>query len=323
MKNLKILYIIISLLSAVGIVACGSGGSGDGSSSNGTTSIRSEGTITGFGSVYVGQTRFDTGGATILRDGDRVSEDDLRVGMVVEVYGTYDDDGCQADSIEYDKTLKGPIGSITSLDPETKELEILGKRVIVGKGKTKFEDTSFDDLAVGMYVEASGYTYSSGALMATYLEKDSDDFDSDEDEIEIEGYIAALDTDAETFELDSYLIDYSQAEFDDLSPDDLKDGLFVEVEGMLENAGTIKAFEIESDDQDYDDGDEVEVEGYIQEVFSETEFQVNGFYVQITENTELDDGTLDNIQVDARVEVEGRMEENILMAYEVGFEDDD
>ena len=320
MKNLKILYAIISLLLAIGIVACGSGG---GSSSNGTTSIRSLGTITGFGSVYVGQTRFDTGGAKILRDGDRVSEDDLRVGMVVEVYGTCDVDDCQADTIKYDKTLKGPIGSIRSLDPETKELEILGKRVIVRKGKTKFEDTSFDDLAVGMYVEACGYTYSSGALMATYLEKDSDDFDSDEDEIEIEGYVEALDTDAETFELDSYLIDYSQAEFDDLSPDDLKDGLFVEVEGMLENAGTIKAFEIESDDQDYDDGYEVEVEGYIQEVFSETEFQVNGFYVQITENTELDDGTLDNIQVDARVEVEGHMVENILMAYEVGFEDDD
>ena len=320
MKNLKILFMIISLLSAVGIVACGSG---DGSSSNGTTSIRSVGTITGFGSVYVGQTRFDTGGATILRDGDRVSEDDLRVGMVVEVYGTYDDGDCQADTIDYDKTLKGPIDSITLLDPETKELEILGKRVIVGKGKTKFEDTSFDDLAVDMYVEASGHIYSSGALMATYLEKDSDDFDSDEDEIEIEGYVAVPNKDAKTFELDSYLIDYSQAEFDDLSPDDLKEGLFVEVEGMLENAGTIKAFEIESDDQDCDDGDEVEVEGYIQEVFSKTEFKVNGFYVQITENTELDDGTLDNIQVDARVEVEGRMEENILMAYEVGFEYDD
>ena len=196
MKNLKTLYIIVSLLSAFGIVACGSG---DGSSSNGTTSIRSAGTITGFGSVYVGQTKFETDDAVIYRDGDLVNEDDLRVGMVVEVRGTYDDDEgvYWADMIDYDKVLKGPIAEITMVDPVTKELEILGKRVIVKRGETEFEDTSFDDLAIGMFVEVSGYTDSSEAIVATYLEKDDDDFDEDNDEIEIEGYVAALDMDAE------------------------------------------------------------------------------------------------------------------------------
>ena len=97
----------------------------------------------------------------------------------------------------------------------------------------------------------------------------------------------------------------------------------VAVEGMLTGPDTIKATEIESDYQDYDDGDEVEVEGYIQAVFSDTEFQVNGYCVQITESTELDDVTLDSIQVDAWVEVEGHMGDGCIMAYEVEFEDDD
>ena len=92
---------------------------------------------------------------------------------------------------------------------------------------------------------------------------------------------------------------------------------------MLTGPDTIKAIEIESDDQDYDDGEEVEIEGYIQAVFSDTEFQVNGYCVQITESTELDDGTLDSMQVDVWVEVEGHMGDGWIVANEVEFEDDD
>ena len=322
MNNLKIIHIIIGLLAVAGIVACGDG---SGSNATGTTSIRSVGTITGFGSVYVGQTKYESDYADIYRDGESATENDLRIGMVVEVWGTSDDDEgvYRADTIDYDKTLKGPIADIITVDAATKELEILGKSVIVKKGETEFEDTSFENLTIGMFVEVSGYTDSSEAILATYLEKDDDDFDEDKDEIEIEGYLAALDTEAETFQLDNYLIDYSQAEFDDLSPDDLENGLFVEVEGMLTGPDTIKATEIESDRQGYDDGDEVEVEGYIQAVFSDTEFQVHGYCVQITESTELDDGTLDSIQADAWVEVEGLMGNDCLVAHEVEFEDDD
>ena len=184
------------------------------------------------------------------------SANDLRKGMVVEVEGTYDDEEGigYADMIKYDKELEGPISSISfdPTEPMIKELEVMGKRVIVKKNETKFEDTSFDDLAEGMFIEVSGYKDSSDAIHATYVEKESDAYDPVDDEVEIEGFVTELDMDNETFVIDSYTVYYSKAEFDDFSPSELENGLFVEVEGKLEEPDKIYETEIERED-DYDD----------------------------------------------------------------------
>ena len=236
MKRIKYLGFLVCSLSVIGLIACGGGGGGSTNTTTGTTSIKSVGTITGFGSVYVGETKFETNNANIYRDDDLVSQDDLRIGMLVTVEGTYDedDDVGYAEKIIYDKTLKGPITHITinATEPATKVLEIMGQQVIVKKGETKFENTSFEDLAEGMLIEVSGYFDSSDAIQATYIEKESDDFDSDHDEIEIEGYLSELDMDERTFMLNGYLVNYRHADFGSLSPFDLEDGMFVEVEGL-------------------------------------------------------------------------------------------
>ena len=70
--------------------------------------------ITGFGSVYVNGIRFHTGGTQFSIDDESGVESDLRVGMIVTVKGSKNDDGVNghATHISYDNELKGPVASI-------------------------------------------------------------------------------------------------------------------------------------------------------------------------------------------------------------------
>lgn len=196
MKVTTLLHVLICLLAVACIYACGGGGGSETTATSGTTSITSIGTITGFGSVYVGDTKFETEDADIYRDDDLLSQDNLRIGMVVTVEGKYadDDEIGYAYKISYDNELKGPISRIAldSTDPSIKELEVMGKKVIVKKGETKFEDTSFEELVEGMFIEVSGYKDSSDAIQATYIEKISNQYHSIDDEIEIEGFVTEI-----------------------------------------------------------------------------------------------------------------------------------
>jgi len=62
------------------------------------------GPITGFGSVIVNGTTYDTSSATFTKDGQPATQDDFSVGQVVLVKGSIDDDGTNAtaDTVEFE-----------------------------------------------------------------------------------------------------------------------------------------------------------------------------------------------------------------------------
>ena len=136
--------------------------------------------------------------------------------------------------------------------------------------------------------------------------------------MEIEGVVANLDTSAETFTINGFLIDYTSAVGDDdFSLDDLADGIVVEVEGYLDG-NTIMAEEIDDEDDLFDDDDDVEISGSIYDYDSASrQFSINGVRVQINGGTEFDDLRESSLADGLFVKVEGDFREGVLVAEEI------
>ncbi len=298
------------------VAGCGSsssGGSGDGEP------VASRGVITGFGSVYVNGRRFDTDDARFEIDDDSGDESDLRIGMVVTVFGYADDDGEYADEVVYDNELKGPVTAIfiDPADASSKTLTILGQSVIVNSDTTIDDDgaLTYDTIAIGDVLEVSGLV-GNGVLVATHIELQDDD-----DEIEIKGLIENLD--ADSFEISGFAVSYGPGTEIDDDIAVLENGLYVEVEGQLNGAGTtLIAEEIEAEDDLFDDDDgEIEIEGVISNYNAgDTTFTLQGLTVDAA-TAELEPASL--VLADGLyVEAEGYLLNGVLIADEVELEDD-
>ena len=240
----------------------------------GGTGVISTGRITAFGSVEVNGTEFDTSNAEIIINGveigvgDDFVPDNLELGMVVTVEGRIEEDGSfVADRVIYSANVIGPVEDISDIDATTKEIVVLGQTVIVNV-ITEFEETDFNAITEDDVVAVSGYFDDNGIIRATFLEKTGDI--TSVLEFEVTGFVENLDPDLETFMINGLSIDYS------LISNDLPEGIpaddqFVEVEGELV-AGELIAEEIElADELDGEDGDEVEIMGFVTEIISEND----------------------------------------------------
>jgi len=298
--------------SSLALSGCGGGG---GSSDEIADNTSSRGLITGFGSVYVNGIKYETDDARYdIDDDDSANEDDLRVGMMVTVSGEIDDNGKtgRASHIAYENELKGPISTITpDTDPTMATLTILGQAVLVD-GNTTFDDDhgfSFATMTVGDVVEVSGFTTQAG-ITATHIEKQDDDTD-----IEIVGEIANLTT--TSFEIKGFNISYDgNTDIEDNAT--LVDGLYVEVEGVLDGAGTtLIAEEIEAKTKGLgDDMDEAEIQGVISAYnAADNTFLIQGQLVDAS-NAELSPSSL-TLANGLTVEAEGSLVNGVLIAGEV------
>jgi uncharacterized protein DUF5666 len=303
------------------LAACGGGGSGD-TSTSGTSSGTSVGAVSGFGSVYVNGTRFETDGSVSSDDGLE-REDQLEKGMILKVEGDWDDRGQgRADRVSYDDTLRGPISGMSWDDvTRTGSLTMLGQTISLD-GKTVFRGVTPTTLAgnpQGYRVRVSAWRLEDGSFRASFVgaRQIGVDFD-DDNEVEIEGIVANLDTSAETFTINGFLIDYTSAVGDDdFSLDDLADGIVVEVEGTL-NGNTIMAEEIDDEDDLFDDDDDVEISGSIYDYDEASrQFSVNGVRVQIDGGTEFDDLRESSLADGLFVKVEGDYRNGVLVAEEI------
>jgi hypothetical protein len=293
--------------------ACGGGG-GSTDSTAGGTSVASRGIITGFGSVYVNGIKYRTEGTRISIDDDEGNEAELRVGMIVTVRGRLNDDGsASAEQIIYDNELKGPVTAITpdAGDPSRKTLTILGQQVLVTADTTIDDDggLTFDTINVGDVLEVGGYVTEAG-FTATHLELQDNDLN-----IEIKGHIENLT--ANSFEIRGLAISYDgSTRLDDITT--LSEGLFVEVKGQLDGLGTtLLASKIEAEGEGLDDDlDEAEIRGVISAYDGvDNTFMIQGQAVDASRAT-LKPASL-VLANDLTVEVEGRIENGILIAEEI------
>jgi len=316
MKNLRISKMATATaLSASILLASGCGGSSSGSGEDADNTVASRGVVTGFGSVYVNGTRFDTTGTQFSVDDEIGDESDLRVGMIVTVKGSKNANGAtgQASHILYDNELKGPVSSITPhpTDATRKTLVILGQTVEVNADTTIDDDggLTFDTLQLNDVIEVSGFNSTTG-LIATHLELQDNAL-----EIEITGEIENLNP--ASFEINGFAVSYDvNTELDDIAA--LANGLLVEVEGQLNGLGdTLIAAKIEGEDRGFaDDMNEAEIEGAIYDYDPlDNIFKIQGQIVDASA-AELYPSTL-VLASDLIVEAEGHIVGDILYADEI------
>jgi hypothetical protein len=323
--------IVLALLFALMLVSCKSNGSGMMAGGGiGGTGIISSGYITGFGSIVVNGTEFDTSNAAIIINGkevgvgDNAALENLDIGRVVTAQGWISKDGLRfvADRVVYSSSVKGPVEGVIGIDPTTneKEVEVLGQTVIVGF-TTKFKETSFDTIAEGDVVEVSGYLDDTGAIRATFLEKTGDI--TTISTYEVTGFVENLDAGLNTFMINNIKVDYSSIA-NDLPEDIPAENLFIEVEGTLALEGELLATKLQlGDELGGEDGDEVEIIGFVTEILSDMEiigFRIGNQIVHVDPDIVVSvDGAPDDIALGVKLEAEGSLVDGILIADEIEF----
>ena len=332
---------LLTLLAALFCAAsCGQTGGGSGSLAEGGiggTGI-STGPITAFGSIFVNDIEWFLDDSEIEVDGEDGSEEILRLGMVVRVEGEIDRDAGtgQATKVYFDDELEGPVSQVAEVTDigipgQYRRLTVLGMEVLIEAGVTRFRDDEdensdfgFNTIEAGDVVEISGLVDHEGVVRATFVEREGDVVFG-ETEVEIKGTVSGLATGGSTFMIGSITVEFDPTQVDtDLSglPGEAVDnGMFVEVEGVLNSANTIFAEEIELEDEfDDDDAENFSITGYVHDFASLELFFVGGQEVDAS-GAEFEHGTSSMLEEGRRVEVEGDIVDGVLIADEVEFED--
>ena len=297
-----------------------------------TGNTMSVGAISGFGSVISNGIRYDTTTATYTIDGQSGSQSDLSVGDVVLIKGTIDDDNTNAVAVtvEFDDNVEGPItaGSIVfdAEDPEASGIfEVLGQTVHVSF-TTSFDDSiapaSIEGLSDGQVVEVSGLPRTDGSvdIDATRIEPKTllpGEF------FEVTG-IASAPLNSSSFMINELVVDTTGSVVFDNFPNNraIAEGDPVEVKGeqTLGTNGELIAVRVEfkGDRLVGDDGDHVEIEGFITRFVDATDFDVSGIPVETDLNTTIfEGGEPSDLGPNLKVEVEGEYVGNVLQSTKV------
>lgn len=328
-NKLSILASAITVL--LSLTACGGGGSGSGSSSPTTSST---GVITGFGSVFVNGVEYETSNSVITFDGQPATEDDLAVGMVVDVRGSHDNTKGTALSINGADELEGSVQS-NSMAPGASSgtLVIMGQTVNI-TAETIFESkvpaiTSIGAIANGNIVEVHGFSDGTGEIFASRIEVKAQDLSTylagQSEGMEVKGVVSNLDTVSSTFTLGNMTVNYAGA--NNRIPN-LANGLYVEVkstQGIDSNNQLIASkLDIEDDGKAGHQGrenEDFEIKGILSTDLASGSFVIDGTTVLVDSQTRLKDLTSSSLKKGVMVEVEGSFDANgNLVAKEVKAE---
>ena len=303
--------------SSSGVQTNASGG-GIGGTGIHTSSV---GPITAKGSITVNGVKFETTTARIFLDGEESSSDELlKVGMVVEVQGTLNNDEITGDAttILFDDNVQGPITDISG-----NMILILGQTVLVDS-QTVIDSSipgGITSLAEGDILEVSGELDELGQIRATFLQKKET-----AGEFEISGLV--FNKNAATFMINNLTVQFSFAALNGFGGLEPANGDFVDVKGSEIDlvTGDLIAVEIEKKSLEHDEGDSLEIEGFVTELNGDrfTMTAVSGFLVvETNDQTLFEHGVLADIQVGTRLEVEGLISSGVLIAEEISFHESD
>jgi hypothetical protein len=291
------------------LVACGGGGGG----SDASTSAASTGPISGFGSIIVNGVRIDNSTATTILDDDDTGQDsDLKLGMMVEVESDTDANGnpSRATAVHARSLVQGPISTINAAG---NQFTVLGMTVRV-TARTVFDGiTGLASLNPGDGVEVHGIADASGGVKATRIERKA----SAVTNARVTGKVQS--PDSSSFMINGVKVLYQQTNLVNL-PNGVKAGMMVRVKGTLSSseivAAKVRAVRFGSG---FKHNQRVEVEGIVTAFTSTTSFEVNGLAVTVPAGAKVE-GT---VAAGARVEVKGKLIDNVLVASKVKLEDED
>ncbi|MCP3690446.1 MAG: hypothetical protein GY784_18750 [Gammaproteobacteria bacterium] len=313
LKQSLIICLLGGMLLSPLLSSCGSDINTAGIGGTGIT----QGEITAFGSIFVNGIEFDTDSSAFEVDGNiGATQANLAIGMVVTIVGSTDSNGLTgtADNVTYDDKLEGPVAAIDESIPDQKTLTIFNKEILIAKGSTEFESVTFADITVNDIVEISGFDTATG-ITASYLKKT--DVYSGNNEVELRGTITSLT--ASSFLLDGISVSYDGNTDIEIPGGILSEGLYVEVEGELDAINSIFAEEIELEDEDFDEGLELSLQGIISQFISLSNFTVDG--QQINASSASISPSPASLDVGTNVEVQGDIVNSVLIAEQVEVHD--
>ena len=273
------------------------------------------GPITGFGSVVVNGIRLDDSAATFTMDDAVMTRDRLRIGMTVQVRARIRSDGTAvADSIQYNDCMEGPI---TAMNRVQNTVEVMGQTVHVDDG-TVFDGVTQRDMnafAIGDLVEVSCLPDPAhNRVQATRMER-LRSFASGVDTVEVKGRVANLNLAAGTCTIGALTVNFSGVAAAQ-RPAGLANGMTVEASGKQFANGLLTADRLRDRDRDrihWPDGTAVEVEGYVTDFVSISNFKVDTRVVNAA-GAVIRNGTAADVANGVRVEAEGPVVNGVLMA---------
>ncbi len=317
----KIIPITLGTALAALVVACGGGGGSSNNMSN-LTPVMATGTITGFGSIYLGGRHYTTSSAAVRKNGRTATESQLAVGQVARVKAQQNDTDNTgvAETIDVDESVVGPIAAI---DSTNSMVTVLGQSVTINAGTSfsmDIQPASLAGLKVGDVIGVSGLLDSSGNIVATRVELAGAGA-----ELQVLGSVASLDTTAHTFKINALVVNYSSANLSGFASGQPSNGDVVEAQGTMFDATTVTltathVAKEQSDQEAAGDQREMEREGLITRFVSATDFDVADKPVTTTSSTVYHDGTAADLALNTKVEVEGMLDSsNVLVASVVDF----
>ena len=323
------------LLLVVALTACGPGAQqGGGIGGTGSIASVSSGTVTGFGSVFVSGDEFDTTYTMFQVDRQEgVDQNQLKKGMVVVVDATVLQDNASkkilqrtAIRIVYTDTVEGPVQAVA---PDGHSLAVLGQTVLVTgttiiDGSVPGQDVTRLTPDVDL-LEISGFVLGDGVIVATLIERKAGSPD-----YEIKGFVKNHDADHNLFQIGALTVHYGGADislmpspngnaWNGLPIDALGDGFSLPHAGQPD--GVLTATRIAPETIGNQDSRLAEIEGFVTQVLSPSEFFVGNIRVRIDADTQFEGGTPSDIGPGVRLEVDGLLSNHVLTAARVEFND--
>jgi hypothetical protein len=217
-------------------------------------------------------------------------------------------------------------GPISCLNLVNNSFVSLGRTVFFDE-LTIFENLAYDDLSAGNVVRVIGRIRHQNQVQATHVERLAIAYVAGMP-MTVKGEISDLDLASMQFRIGTQLCDYSAAMLD-LGSADLANGLYVDVSSSAPLAGgslildRVQARDRDRDrDRDHqcDSGCEFDLEGFITEFVSPTDFYVDGAPVTTTSSTVYVNGTESSLALDVLVAVSGTMNDaGVLVADKIVF----
>lgn len=250
--------------------------------------------------------------------------DALAPNDLVEVSGLVDDTGAiratflekTGEFVPGSDLVVGVTGFILNLDTELKTFEVNNLSVNYSLIDPNDLPQGFAD---GLLVEVEGTLDAAGGeMLATSIELGDEIGEGDADQIEVLGFVTDIVSEFE-FVVGNQIVQFdTNTLFVDGSPADIARGAKLEAEGRLVD-GTLIADEIE-----FWGPDQIEVEGFVTVITSESEFTVGNQVVQTDDDTVFEGGTPDDVVPGVLLEIKGvpvDVEHSVLAADKVSFEE--
>ena len=284
-----------------------------------TEAVSSLGVISALGSITMNGVLYQTGSTTVTTNGRPGSFSDLERGQIVVLEGTIEVEGPRgtANRVDYEATVLGPVENI---DAGLGQLIVMGQTVLTNTDTifhSSIDPSSFAGLTVGTNTQVSGFRNANGDIVATRVDPDTTSTG-----VQLIGSVEALDLGNMLFKLNRLTVDYSNATVIELPGGMPAPGMYVIARGALVN-GILVVEEIISlyDSAGGTPGERTQAQGSVTRYGSATDFDLNGFPVTTNASTAYINGTINDLQANAEITVDGDLSGNgnSIVANEITF----